>query len=78
MALSGFTAVLYYGIVASVTGGYLPFRIKNWWLVVFHFYLFLSFIIFPLIIYLVSMGVALSVTSPPTLTHTHTHTMACG
>lgn len=54
MALSGFGAVLYYGILASVTGGYLPYRVKNWWLIVFHLYLFLSFIIFPLVVYLVS------------------------
>lgn len=54
MALTGFAAVLYYGIIASITGGYLPFRAKNWWLVVFHLYLFLSFIVLPLIIFLVS------------------------
>ena len=54
MAITGFSAVLYYGIFASVTGGYLPYRVKNWWLVVFHLYLFLSFVILPLIIALVS------------------------
>jgi hypothetical protein len=53
MAITGFSAVLYYGIFASVTGGYVPYRVKNWWLAVFHLYLFLSFIILPLIIALV-------------------------
>lgn len=54
MALTGFYAVLYYGILASITGGYLPVRSKNWWLIIFHLYLFLSFILLPLIIFLVS------------------------
>ena len=53
MVVTGFAAVLYYGIFASVTGGYVPYRVKNWWLVVFHLYLFLSFIVLPLVIYLV-------------------------
>ncbi len=54
MALKGLWAVLYYGIFASVTGGWLPVRAKNLWLVTFHLYLFLTFIVFPLAIYLVS------------------------
>ena len=54
MAVQGFWAVLYYGILASFTGGYLPVRAKNLWLVVFHLYLFLTFIVFPLAVYLVS------------------------
>ena len=54
MALQGTWAVIYYGIFASVTGGWLPVRIKNFWLVVFHLYLFLTFILFPLVVYLVS------------------------
>ena len=54
MALQGTLAVLYYGIFASVTGGWLPVRVRNLWLVVFHLYLFLTFILFPLAVYLVS------------------------
>ena len=57
MALQGISAVFYYGILASITGGYLPVRAKNLWLVVFHLYLFLTFIFFPLVIYLVSDGI---------------------
>ncbi|CAI8048359.1 Protein pecanex [Geodia barretti] len=55
MAITGFSAVLYYGIFASITGGYVPYRVKNWWLVVFHLYLFLSFIILPLIVALAAV-----------------------
>ena len=62
MAITGFSAVLYYGIFASITGGYVPYRVKNWWLVVFHLYLFLSFIILPLIVALVR-----SLPLPPSL-----------
>ena len=56
MGLRGIWSVLYYGIFASVTGGWLPVRTRNPWLIVFHLYLFLTFIIFPLSIYLVSPG----------------------
>ena len=72
MALSGFWSVLYYGIFASVTGGYVPYRVKNWWLVVFHLYLFLSFIVLPLIIFLVSHPTPLSPLSPHTPHTPHT------
>ena len=71
MALTGFVAVLYYGIFASITGGYLPFRAKNWWLIVFHLYLFLSFIVLPLIIYLVRAP------HPPPHTHTPLFSPTC-
>ena len=47
--------MLYYGVLASVTGGWLPFRIKNGWLIVFHLYLFISFIVFPLAVAFVSL-----------------------
>lgn len=65
MAITGFSAVLYYGIFASVTGGYVPYRVKNWWLVVFHLYLFLSFIILPLIIALVSSHISIHTNLQP-------------
>lgn len=54
MALKGIWSVLYYGIFASLTGGWLPVRAKNMWLVIFHLYLFLTFIALPLTVYLVS------------------------
>lgn len=46
--------VVYYGIVASFFGGWVPIRSKNIKLIVFHLYLFISMLVIPLIIYLVS------------------------
>lgn len=54
MALQGVWAVLYYGILASITGGWLPVRAKNCWLTAFHIYLILMFVFFPLAVALVS------------------------
>lgn len=64
MALTGFAAVLYYGIFASLTGGYLPYRVKNWWLIVFHLYLFLSFVLLPLTIFLVGVHTHTGLSTP--------------
>ena len=47
MALQGKWAILYYGILASVTGGYLPIRAKKVGLSLFHLFLFLAFIFLP-------------------------------
>ena len=55
MGLHSLRTVLYYGILASVTGGWLPLRAKNCWLTVFHIYLILAFIIFPLAVAFVSV-----------------------
>ncbi len=71
MALKGIWSVLYYGIFASLTGGWLPVRTKNLWLVIFHLYLFLTFIIFPLTVYLVSCWLLKSHVCH--VTHSHTH-----
>ena len=54
MALSGLWSVLYYGFLASLTGGWLPVRMKNPWLIVFHLYLFITFIVFPMAVAYVS------------------------
>ena len=50
-----FWTVLYYGILASVTGGWLPVRKKNAWLIVFHLFLMLTFLAFPLAVFFVSV-----------------------
>ncbi len=55
MGLSGFYGILYYGILASLTGGYLPVRAKNLWLTFFHLFLFIAFLVSPLIVYFVSV-----------------------
>lgn len=52
--MSNFTNILYYGLLASLTGGYLPVRIKNVWLSLFHLVLFLGFLAFPLVVFFVS------------------------
>lgn len=58
MALRGLWSVLYYGVLASLTGGWLPVRLKNAWLIVFHLYLFISFIVFPLAVAFVSTSMS--------------------
>ncbi len=68
MALSGFYGILYYGILASLTGGYLPVRAKNLWLTLFHLALFIGFLVSPLIVFFVSVCAGL-ITQP--LLHNH-------
>ena len=53
--------VLYFGVLASFFGGWVPARAKNVKLVAFHLYLFLSFLILPLIVAYVSWVVDLNV-----------------
>ena len=55
MGTRSIATVLYYGILASFTGGWLPVRSLNYKLILFHLYLFLSLLIAPLLMYLVSV-----------------------
>lgn len=55
MPLQGKWAILYYGILASVTGGWLPVRAKNVKLTLFHLAFFLAFIFLPFSVFHVSL-----------------------
>ena len=54
MALQGKWAILYYGLLASITGGWLPLRAKNWKLTLFHLVFFVAFLCLPLSVFYVS------------------------
>ena len=56
MALQGKWAILYYGILASVTGGWLPVRAKKLWLTLFHLVFFWAFVLIPFAVFYVSLG----------------------
>ncbi len=49
-------AILYYGFLASFTGGWLPVRSKRPLLAIFHLVLFLIFIFVPVIVFFVSLA----------------------
>ncbi|XP_019858793.1 PREDICTED: pecanex-like protein 1 isoform X1 [Amphimedon queenslandica] len=53
MGLEEIGNVIYFGFFASFFGGWVPVRAKNLKLAVFHLYLFVTMLIFPLIIYIV-------------------------
>ena len=54
MSLSELGNVLYFGVFASFCGGWVPVRSKNLKLIVFHLYVFVSLLVLPLLIALVS------------------------
>ena len=55
MSVAEFGNVLYFGVLASFCGGWVPLRsLKNLKLTVFHLYTFLSFLLLPFVIISVS------------------------
>lgn len=54
MSMEEAGTVIYFGVFASFFGGWVPVRAKSFKLTVFHLYVFLSLLAFPVLIYLVN------------------------